>query len=62
MHQKIGYEKDRIVFFFTDIDNDLFSVFLDNNAMYGKRDRHPLIFFDTAVIMGIQECEITILV
>ena len=60
MNQQITDTHYRIILFFTDGKLDHGTVFLYHNAMQSQRDRYPLIFLDTTIIMCIQKCHFRI--
>ncbi len=54
MDQQVGNEKYRIIPVLSHFDFHCRPVFFDDNTMQCKGQRHPLILFHTAIIMGIQ--------
>ena len=62
MNQQVGDKYNRIVLFFTDRNFNHTAVLLCHNAMNRKRDCHPLILLDTAVIMCIQVSHLRVLI
>src|SRR5699024_4430284 len=54
MDQQVGYKNNGIGFFLTDADIDYCAVFLCDNPMNRKRNGHPLVFLDAAVVMRIE--------
>ena len=62
MDQKICNIYDGIIFILTDIYFCCTSVFFYHYAMDCQGKSHPLVFLNTAIIMGIQICKIRILI
>ena len=62
MRQKIGYDKDRISLILADIYINNLSVGTNNSAVKRKGNGRPLIFADSAVIMGLEIGKIGVLV
>ena len=62
MHKKICHRKYRILFLFPDGYDFFRSVFAHDHTVDAKRDRHPLVLLDPAVIMGIKICKSTVLI
>ena len=58
VNQQVGNAEDRVA----DIDTDLRAVFLYDNPVQGQRKRHPLVLLDAAVVMGIQEHQVRVLI
>ena len=54
MNQDICNGEYRILVVLSDVDHFSASVLLDDDAVNGQRNSHPLILFDAAVIVGIQ--------
>ena len=62
MDEKIGNTEYGVFRFVAQSDFDGRPVFLADNAIDGKRDSDPLVFLDPAIIMGIEQSEIRILI
>ena len=62
MGKKIGDHKFGVAFIIAYANGDAGAVFLINYAVKRKGNRRPLIFFDTAVIMGLEIAELLILI
>ena len=62
MNQKIRYAEDRILAVFPDSDVGHGAVLLRHNAVDRQRDRCPLIFLHTAIVMRIKKCHFRILI
>ncbi len=54
MYQQVRNYKYRIILIFSDVHSDYRTVFLRNNAVKCKRKRNPLVFLNTAIVVGIQ--------
>ena len=52
MNQKVRNTEGRLIFIFTDDNLYLCTILFDDNAVNGKRQSNPLIFFDAAIIMS----------
>ena len=62
MHQQVGDKEYRVVFIFAHVHFDGGAVLLHHHAVEGQGKRHPLIFLDAAVIMGVQVGEAAVLI
>ena len=62
MDQKIRNEKYRIILIIAHAQDHCLAVFLHNDAVNRKRDRHILVFLDASVIVGVQICDIAVLI
>ena len=62
MRQQVGDEKDGIFRILSDIDADRRPVRQNDDAVQSQRNRRPLIFFDSAVIMCLQQRQTAVLV
>ena len=54
MDQQVGNEEDRIIGIFADIQFDGGAVLFHDDAVNSQGHGDPLIFFDTAVVVGVQ--------
>ena len=57
MNQQVGDTYNRIVVIITDIDINDCTVLFHNNTSQCHRTGNPLIFLDTAIIMGIHQAK-----
>ena len=57
MGQQVRHAQHRVVSLFADGDGDGGSVLFDHDAVKGQREGHPLVFFNTSVIVSIQESQ-----
>ena len=62
MDQKVRNAYDRIVIVFADHYVQNRAVLFCDDAVQRERDGHPLVLFDTAVIMRVQICKARILI
>ena len=62
MDQKVGHEENGIVLVLAHVDLHGAAVLLHNHAVNGKGNRHPLVLFHAAVIMGVQISETAVLI
>src|SRR5699024_10451604 len=62
MNQQIGDGKDRLVLLFTDADFHSAAILHSHYPMYRQRQRYPLIFLDTAVIVCIEVGQLVTLI
>ena len=54
MRQQIGYAEYRVAGVFAHADLHQLTVLFDNHAMHSQRHSHPLVFADTAIVMGFE--------
>ena len=62
MGQKVGQYEYGVVFILTNADFNRFAARFANYTVKGKRNRRPLIFFDTAVIVRLEKCKVVVLI
>ena len=62
MDQKIADAKYRIFRFLSDIYNCFGPILTDNYAVERQWQCYPLVFFNTSILMGIQQCQICIFI
>ena len=62
MHQQVGNYKYRVVVLLSDIYFHHRAVLLRNHSVKCKRDCNPLVFLDTAIVMGIQIGKLIVLI
>ncbi len=62
MDEQIRHEENGIVLVLSHIDLHGTAVLLHNHTVNGKGNRHPLVLFHAAVIMGVQISETAILI
>ena len=62
MDQKIRNKEHRIILILANIQFNGRTILFYYHTMNGKRDRHPLVFLDTTVIMGVKISKASILI
>ena len=62
MYEEIGHAEDGVVRLLTNRDLDNRAVFLHDNTVECKRDRHPLVLLDAAVVVRVEICQAIVLV
>ena len=62
MDQKVCDVYDRIIFIFTDGNVDYAAVFFCDHAVDREWKSYPLIFLDTAIVVGIEVCKVCVFI
>ena len=62
MYEEIRHAEDRVVCLLAKCDLDNCAVFLHDNTVECKRDRHPLVLFDAAVVVRVKIRQTVILI
>ena len=62
MYEEIGHAEDGVVHLFAERDLHHRAVFLHNNTVECKRDRHPLVLFDAAIVVRVEIRQTIVLV
>ncbi len=62
MGKKVIDRKNRFIFVLTYYKVNLSAICFRYDAMYGKRRGNPLIFLNTAIVMGFEKCQVYILI
>ena len=62
MRQQVGHAEHRVALVLADADGHRRTVPADDHAVQRKRQGRPLVFFDPAVIVGVEIREIMILI
>ena len=62
VRQKVAYVKHGVAFLFAYLDGDYFAVLFSDYAVKSERNGSPLIFADSAVIMGFGKSHAVVLV
>ena len=62
MDEQVGHAEHGIVLRLADADVDGRTVFLHDDAVHRERQRRPLVFLDTAVVVGVEVGEPAVLV
>ena len=60
--EQISHAENRVVLILADIDGDFLTAVLNDNAVQREGDCRPLILLYTAVIMGLEKCELLLLI
>ena len=58
MRKKVADTEYRITILFADGNLYTFTILLNDHTVHGKRRGTPLVFADTAVIVGLKVCHI----
>ena len=62
MDQKIRYSENRIILLFSYGNIDHTTVFFCDYSVKSQRQCHPLILFDTTIVVGLQKSHLRILI
>ena len=54
VRKNVAYTEHRVAFLFADADADCGSILQADNAVEGKGNCYPLVFFDSTVVMGVK--------